>query len=139
MIDRNDEERKARWLRAENRRRDLSQLPPIFEVPERYLTPMNSEDEMEAALESAASRTGNSDEVGQIEFNLVDKVEPTTLQNEIYILLGDLMNRLELMGENLIVYFDLETGDMELSGDSHTVKYDSLSERWVIIPGPTVV
>jgi hypothetical protein len=101
---------------------------------------MDSEDAMAAALDAAEARrnlmpTGNLPN-GQYEPNLPEaKKEPTTFEYDIYHLVAGLLNKLEALGENLFAFSDPETGETELSGVSHTVKYEEDSALWVITAG----
>jgi hypothetical protein len=95
---------------------------------------MDSEDEMERALNREAQEaTGNSPpEDGLFEVPVESK--PTTLEFDTYEMVANLLNRLESKGENFLAAYD-ETGSTELSGETHSLVFDMDSARWVIKDG----
>lgn len=80
---------------------------------------MDSEDAMQRALDIAA----------------ITKPK-TSLQLDVYEMVAKLLNRLELLGENLLADYD-EQGNTQLGGESHTLAFSMDSLKWEVKEGRT--
>lgn len=123
--------RKFNWLNAENTRRRISGMPLLGsdspEVIERWRTMdlmAGYGPEIEVTPESAPELPGMPEE------------KITSLQFDMYEMVANLLNRLELLGENLLADYD-ETGNTQLGGESHTLVFSMESLMWEIKEGRT--
>jgi hypothetical protein len=131
-------QKRRNWLNAENTRRRLDNKPPLSEsdpyvqqrwaqMQERWLARNSESDEAEAGLKD------------ELDFHLpsADFKSDSTFEFEIYKMVAHLLNQLDDMGENLIAFCD-DSGETELSGAQHAVRYDQETNKWVMGSGRDV-